>query len=182
MGSGDESVRRAGRARSPAGSDEEEIMKTMRLGGLALAMVTCVGALSGCAADSVGLAPASPPPVAPPPPVYVDQGAPAGATAPSPGPMAAEAPAAAPRVSSRGGGERRAEAQPSRMKEEEGPRKDRPGLGTEWGETRQSSISMVSFERADPSSPFATASLFYNDEAGARAMSPAGLRRIPSAT
>jgi hypothetical protein len=55
---------------------------------------------------------------------------------------------------------------------------DRPGLGTQWGETRTSRISMVSFDRADASSPFATAALFYNDEEGARAMSASsGFRR-----
>jgi hypothetical protein len=55
---------------------------------------------------------------------------------------------------------------------------NRPGLGTEWGETRFSRISTVPFVRADPDSPFATAALFYNDEEGARAMaSSAGFRR-----
>jgi hypothetical protein len=66
---------------------------------------------------------------------------------------------------------------------EAAPPEDRPGLGTQWGETRTSRISMVSFERADHSSPFATAALFYNDEEGARAMtSSAGFRRTPSGT
>jgi hypothetical protein len=61
------------------------------------------------------------------------------------------------------------------------PPEDRPGLGTQWGETRTSHISMVSFERADASSPFATAALFYNDEDGARAMSSGhGFRRTPA--
>jgi len=55
---------------------------------------------------------------------------------------------------------------------------NRPGLGTQWGETRTSRISMVSFERADVGSPFATAALFYNDEEGARAMTASsGFRR-----
>ena len=55
---------------------------------------------------------------------------------------------------------------------------DRPGLGTQWGETRFSRISTIPFVRADPDSPFATASLFYNDEEGARAMAnTAGFRR-----
>jgi len=55
---------------------------------------------------------------------------------------------------------------------------DRPGLGTQWGETRFSRISTVPFVRADPDSPFASASLFYNDEEGARAMAnTAGFRR-----
>lgn len=55
---------------------------------------------------------------------------------------------------------------------------DRPGLGTQWGETRVSRISTVSFVRATPSNPFAMAGLFYNDEEGARAMAnAAGFRR-----
>lgn len=60
---------------------------------------------------------------------------------------------------------------------------DRPGLGTEWGETRVSRISTVPFVRADAANPFATASLFYNDAEGARAMaSAAGFRRTAPQT
>jgi hypothetical protein len=44
--------------------------------------------------------------------------------------------------------------------------RDRPGLGTEWGETRESHIREVSFFRNDPERPFATAALFYNDRQG----------------
>ncbi|WP_437684203.1 hypothetical protein [Sorangium sp. So ce131] len=55
---------------------------------------------------------------------------------------------------------------------------DRPGLGTEWGETRVSRISTTPFLRADVERPFAVASLFYNDAEGARAMAAAsGFRR-----
>ncbi len=55
---------------------------------------------------------------------------------------------------------------------------DRPGLGTQWGETRSSHISTVSFERGDKNAPFALASVFYNDEQGARAMADGiGFRR-----
>lgn len=55
---------------------------------------------------------------------------------------------------------------------------DRPGLGTEWGETRSSSITTVAFQRAEPTNPFGMASLFYNDEEGARASaSISGFRR-----
>jgi hypothetical protein len=69
-------------------------------------------------------------------------------------------------------------AKSARSAEVAPPAADRPGLGTQWGETRTSRISMVSFERADASSPFATAALFYNDEEGARAMSStSGFRR-----
>ncbi|WP_437333895.1 hypothetical protein [Sorangium sp. So ce394] len=55
---------------------------------------------------------------------------------------------------------------------------ERPGLGTEWGETRVSRISTAPFVRADVERPFALASLFYNDAEGARAMASAsGFRR-----
>lgn len=55
---------------------------------------------------------------------------------------------------------------------------DRPGLGTQWGETRSSSITTVAFQRAEPTNPFGMASLFYNDEQGARAAaSISGFRR-----
>ncbi|AKT44160.1 hypothetical protein [Chondromyces crocatus] len=56
---------------------------------------------------------------------------------------------------------------------------DRPGLATQWGETRHSRITTVSFTRAEPTNPFAMTSLFYNDEEGAQAMaSAAGFRRL----
>lgn len=66
----------------------------------------------------------------------------------------------------------------------EAPRAEqRPGLGTEWGETRHSRITTVPFHRADPSTPFATAAVFYNDRQGARAMaegtSPTPQRAVP---
>ncbi|HEX8795102.1 MAG TPA: hypothetical protein VF765_29345 [Polyangiaceae bacterium] len=47
---------------------------------------------------------------------------------------------------------------------------DRPGLGTEWGETRESHIREVAFFRADPDRPFAVADLFYNDWQGVQAL------------
>lgn len=46
----------------------------------------------------------------------------------------------------------------------------RPGLGTEWGETRESRIYETSFTRAS-SSPFAIVSLYYNDQRGIDALS-----------
>jgi hypothetical protein len=46
----------------------------------------------------------------------------------------------------------------------------RPGLGTEWGETRYSHVSHSSFDRANPGHPAEIVSLFYNDREGARAM------------
>jgi hypothetical protein len=47
---------------------------------------------------------------------------------------------------------------------------ERPGLGTEWGETRYSHVSHTSFDRADPDHPSQIVSLYYNDREGARAM------------
>jgi hypothetical protein len=59
----------------------------------------------------------------------------------------------------------------------------RPGLGTQWGETRVSRISTVPFIRADAANPFAIAGLFYNDAEGARAMASAtGFRRTSPQT
>ena len=46
----------------------------------------------------------------------------------------------------------------------------RPGLGTEWGETRESHITEVSFLREDPSRPFAQAQLYYNDWPGVQSL------------
>jgi hypothetical protein len=47
---------------------------------------------------------------------------------------------------------------------------DRPGLGTKWGETRNSRVEFTNFHRAEPSRPLTTAMIYYNDEAGIRAM------------
>ena len=47
--------------------------------------------------------------------------------------------------------------------------KSRPGLGTEWGETRTSRVHDVTFVR-DSNQPFAVATLHYNDRRGADAM------------
>lgn len=46
---------------------------------------------------------------------------------------------------------------------------ERPGLGTEWGETRTSHVHDVSFFR-DSSRPFATTTLHYDDRRGAEAL------------
>ncbi len=46
----------------------------------------------------------------------------------------------------------------------------RPGLGTQWGETRYSKVHDVSFLRSDEMHPFAVATLNYNDRAGVDAL------------
>ena len=92
-------------------------------------------------------------------------------------PSQAAAPSAAPRSpsASSAGAARKMESEDAVRRAEP---TDRPGLGTEWGETRFSRISTVPFVRADPATPFATAAMFYNDEEGARAMAnTAGFRR-----
>ena len=50
---------------------------------------------------------------------------------------------------------------------------DRPGLGTKWGETRQSRIDLTGFQRANPEHPLAVSAIYYNDETGIRAMAGA---------
>ena len=61
-------------------------------------------------------------------------------------------------------------APPEAMRSEAPAAGARPGLGTEWGETRYSHVSHTSFDRADPTHPSQLVSLFYNDREGARAM------------
>ncbi|HKQ70746.1 MAG TPA: hypothetical protein VJT73_15475 [Polyangiaceae bacterium] len=61
-------------------------------------------------------------------------------------------------------------ASKSSRSEEAPSASERPGLGTEWGETRYSHVSHSSFDRADPARPTQVVSLFYNDREGARAM------------
>lgn len=58
---------------------------------------------------------------------------------------------------------------------------DRPGLGTGWGETRESRVLDTAFPRANRTQPLATGTIFYNDEAGVREMVGALLpRRVPA--
>ncbi len=52
------------------------------------------------------------------------------------------------------------------------PPRDRPGLGTKWGETRVSRVASAAFERASRQ-PLAIAAINYNNAAGIRAMAGA---------
>lgn len=47
---------------------------------------------------------------------------------------------------------------------------ERPGLGTEWGENRESRVSTSAFFRERPEQPFDVVKMFYNDAEGVRAM------------
>jgi len=53
------------------------------------------------------------------------------------------------------------------------PPRDRPGLGTRWGEERRSAAWETGFVRAMPNEPLAGAKIFYNDRAGIEAMASA---------
>ncbi len=55
----------------------------------------------------------------------------------------------------------------------------RPGLGTEWGETRSSRVSTVAFER-DGNTPFASTAVYYNDADGVRAMTRGAAFGMPA--
>jgi hypothetical protein len=74
-------------------------------------------------------------------------------------PPTAGATADAPRTSSPGEG-RTSESIP----------RERPGLGTEWGETRFSRVRETSFVRSDADRPFAVVTVHYNDRPGVEAL------------
>lgn len=65
----------------------------------------------------------------------------------------------------------RSAAAAERSQYAEAPR-DRPGLGTKWGEARESRVKAAMFDRASPQ-PLAIAAIHYNDAAGIRAMAGA---------
>ena len=61
------------------------------------------------------------------------------------------------------------------------PADARPGLGTKYGETCQSRVRNVDFQRATPTRPLTLATVQYNDVEGARAMGWIGWNRGPVA-
>jgi hypothetical protein len=79
----------------------------------------------------------------------------------------------APPPSASGGSVAREESRSSATKDSAKPSEpapeSRPGLGTEWGESRTSRVHDVSFVR-DSSRPFALATLHYNDRRGVDAL------------
>ncbi len=90
-------------------------------------------------------------------------------------------PAGAPAAADRAVGGKGEGAKAKRSAAAEPSPEQRPGLGTEWGEARTSHINQVSFTRGEAAKPHFLASLFYNDEHGAKAMaSSAGFRRNAS--
>jgi hypothetical protein len=82
----------------------------------------------------------------------------------------ADAPASAGGASPAPASPSRAERKDSAAEASRAPRPtERPGLGTEWGETRRSRIREVGFDRQSDD-PTAVVSLNYNDREGARAL------------
>ena len=96
----------------------------------------------------------------------------AGAPPPSPGGTYGEARGGgyAPGAYPQGAPAPAAEVGASKSAAEDTSGGDRPGLGTQWGETRDSAITSVAFQRGDSSKPFATGIVYYNDAEGARGM------------
>lgn len=136
-------------------------ISALAAGALALSGAAGCGAGARDAGRPLPSGPAADAADAPPPASF------GGADAEPMAPPAAEsAPGAAPMAREEGA------ARPADLHDAPSPRA-RPGLGTEWGETRHSRITTVPFARASSSSPFAVASLFYNDAAGAQAMARA---------
>ena len=97
-------------------------------------------------------------------PVTAPPAADAPASSPPPPPVSAASPTT---VQAEG---LESSARGSTWKSPEPAPRDRPGLGTEWGESRESHIREVSFSRNEPERPFAMASLFYNDRRGVEAL------------
>lgn len=84
-------------------------------------------------------------------------------------------PPASPGSASASGAPREERATKDSARAEPSP-ESRPGLGTEWGETRTSRVHDVTFVR-DSSRPFAVATLHYNDRRGVDALANLHSRR-----
>lgn len=85
-------------------------------------------------------------------------------------PPATAAPSPAPAAEARGRSSARDESYAPKKSRPAEPREDRPGLGTEWGDTRTSRVSDAPFERRTPASPWSTTTLYYNDADGIASM------------
>ncbi len=130
--------------------------RTLSLVGLwSLLATLAAGCAGGASEPAMGRAPASP--------AAAPGGNDWGTSASEAAPPAPPAPAAATDAGAAPG---KAAPEPARESRAE----ERPGLATHWGETRSSFVRTTSFDRAQSGSPFATATLWYNDRSGARTM------------
>ena len=85
-------------------------------------------------------------------------------------PSSAPAPTAVEEARGRSSGDTDSYSPKKSRSSEPRPRDDRPGLGTEWGQTRTSRVSDAPFERRTPGAPWSTTTLYYNDADGIAAM------------
>ncbi|MEO5730058.1 MAG: hypothetical protein ABI134_10650 [Byssovorax sp.] len=148
------------------------------IGGAAKSPAPEAGALSDGASQGYGQSsqPGGYAPASPASEAMSDSGPVAAAPAPPSSPSQSSQPSPSMKMQQRDVVAKGASEEPARRADKP---LDRPGLGTEWGETRFSRITTVPFVRADQTNPFATASFFYNDEQGARDMANlSGFRRF----
>ena len=126
-----------------------------------ISIAAFVAGLAGCARKSETARAGDPVPQASAAPKPAEQGAPAATAEAAPPP----APAAADRAArkGRGGQGERSAGPPSPSPEQ------RPGLGTQWGETRSSHITTVPFVRADADTPLRDGEPLLQRRARARA-------------
>ncbi len=141
-------------------------MRTLKVGlaGLVLTLNACAGSSAEAPYAASGGYASEPGAKAAPP-----EGIVAAQAAPPPPPLEALPSAPASRSMESSGGATSMAPSPS-VRAAEPPPETRPGLGTEWGETRSSHIHDVDFERSDWTHPFAVATLHYNDRRGVEAM------------
>lgn len=83
---------------------------------------------------------------------------------------AAESGASPAEAEAAAGRAERGPSKPSSAAPSDDAPRSRPGLGTVWGEDRESNVRHTVFHRAEHQRPFALATLFYNDREGVRAM------------
>ena len=148
-------------------------IKLMLLTLITLLVAACGGSSGHMAAKpraAVSTAGDAEAPQAPPAPAEAEQAYDEGSGEVEMAPESASSPPAP--ADAYGGAEASEDAAPARgaYRSRPRPERGRPGLGTSWGENRQSRVSTAPFFREDPSRPFASVRIFYNDRRGVRAM------------
>jgi hypothetical protein len=152
-------------------------MKTTKLWALLFLMLVLAGCGGGGSLGKGGAAPTSPARTSSGFDAAPGQSSDSSSPAPSAPPAAAarggtaSGVAPAPRAEAKAEARERATADDADVSAQ-----SRPGLGTEWGETRTSRVHDVSFVR-DSSQPFALATLHYNDRRGVEALATLHARR-----
>jgi hypothetical protein len=150
------------------GETQEAIMSRLGKWLSVVVVVTLTWGATGCGGKQGGAPPPSSPRMSPPagaPAEGAGFDAEAAKAAPPPPAAAYGQPGATPATAAEAAGT----ADIGRARQSEPSPDVRPGLGTAWGETVESRTTTAPFIR-DSSAPFAVATLWYNDRAGAEAM------------